>query len=79
MSYFRHSLSNKGVQPDPKNVAAIQELEPPKNRQELETLLGMVNYGAKFTPNLAKTTAPMRNLLKDNSEIVWDCSQDTEF
>ena len=50
-------------------------MEPPKNGQELETLLGMVNYLAKFTPNLAEITAPMRNLymLKKNSEFVWDC------
>ena len=77
--FFGHILSDKGVQPDPKKVAAIQEMEPPKNRQELETILGMVNYLAKFTPNLAETTAPKRNLLKKNSEFVWDCLQDTAF
>ena len=73
VSYFGHILSDKGVQTDPKKVAAIQEMEPPKNRQELEALLGMVNYLAKFTPNLAETTAPKRNLLKKYSEFVWDC------
>ena len=39
----------------------------------------MVNYLAKFTPNLAETTAPMRNLLKKDSEFVWDCVQETAF
>jgi len=38
-----------------------------------------VNYLAKFTPNLAETTASVRNLLKKNSEFVWDCSQDIAF
>ena len=47
VSYFGHVLSDKGVQPDPKKIAAIQEMEPPRNKQELETLLGMVNYLAK--------------------------------
>ena len=79
VSYFGHVLSDEGVQPDPKKVAAIQEMEPPRNKQELETLLGMVNYLAKFTPNLAETTAPMRNLLKKDSEFIWDCAQDTAF
>ena len=46
-------------------------MEPPRNKQELETLRGMVNYLAKFTPNLAETTAPMRSL--------WDCAQETAF
>lgn len=39
----------------------------------------MVNYLAKFTPNLAETTASMRNLLKKNSEFAEDCSQDIAF
>ena len=79
VSYFAHVLSDKGVQPDPTKIAAIQEMEPPSNKQELETLLGMVNYLAKFTPNLAETTAPMRSLLKRDSEFVWDCTQQTAF
>ena len=79
MSYFGHVLSDKGVQPDPKKIAAIQEMEPPRNKRELETLLGMVNYLAKFTPNLAETTAPMRSLLNKDSEFVWDCAQQTAF
>ena len=70
-------LSEKGVHPDPKKIAAIQEIVPPRNKQELETLLRMVNYLAKFTPNLAETTAPMRSLLKNDSEFVWDCAQQT--
>ena len=79
VSYFGHVLSDKGVRPDPKKIAAIQEMEPPRNKKELETLLGMVNYLAKFTPNLAETTAPMRSLLKKDSEFVWDCAQQTAF
>ena len=36
-----------------------------------------MNYFAKVTPNLAETTAPMRSLLKKDSEFVWDCIQQT--
>jgi len=64
VSYFGHVLSDKGVQPDLRKTAVIQAMEPPRNRQDLETLLGMVNYLAKSTPNLAETTTPMRSLLK---------------
>ena len=67
------------MQPDPKKIAAIQEMEPPRKKQELETLLGMVNYLAKFTTNLAETTAPMRNLLKKDSEFVRDYAEQTAF
>ena len=40
VSYFGHTLSDKGVQPDPKKVAAIQEMEPPKSRQNLRPYSG---------------------------------------
>jgi len=79
VSYFGLIISDKGVRPDPKKVATIQGMEPPKYSPELKTLLGMVNYMAKFTPNLAETTAPRRNVLKKDSEFLWDCSQDTAF
>jgi len=35
VSFFGHELSDQGVQPDPKKIAAIQEMEPPRNKQEL--------------------------------------------
>ena len=31
-------------------------MEPPKNKKELETILGMINYMSKFLPNLAAVT-----------------------
>lgn len=49
VSYFGHVPSDKGVQPNPKITAAIQDIEPPKSKSELETLLSMVNYLAKLT------------------------------
>ena len=79
VSCFDHELSDKRVQPDLKKIAAIQEMEPPRNRQELETLLAMVNYLAKFTPNVAEPTSPMRSLLKKDSEFAWECAQKTAF
>ncbi|KAI4881888.1 hypothetical protein NFI96_006947, partial [Prochilodus magdalenae] len=43
VSYFGHKLTANGLEPDPLKVKA-----------ELETILGMVNYLAKFAPNLAE-------------------------
>ena len=60
VSYFGHVLSDKGAKPDPTKIAAIQDMEPPKNKSEFQTLLDKVHYLAKFTPNLAEATVPMR-------------------
>ncbi|KAL0158769.1 hypothetical protein M9458_046845, partial [Cirrhinus mrigala] len=43
VSYFGHRLSGEGISPDPQ-----------KSKPELETILGMVNYLARFTPHLSE-------------------------
>lgn len=54
-------------------------MQPPKNRSELETVLGMITYLEKFAPSLSEVTAPMRMLLSSRSEFVWDAAQDEAF
>lgn len=79
VDYFGHIISGQGLKPDPKKVKAISEMQPPKNRSELETVLGMITYLAKFAPSLSEVTAPMRMLLSSKSEFVWDAAQDEAF
>ena len=79
VSYFGHRLSADGIKPDPAKVAAIKMMEPPKSRAELETVLGMVNYLAKFAPSLSEINAPLRQLLKQSNEFLWDTQHDAAF
>lgn len=57
VSCFGHRLSCEGISPDPQKVKAIQEMQPPQSMPELETLLGMVNYLARFTPHFSEVNA----------------------
>ena len=41
----------------------------PPNKKELQRFLGMVNYLAKFIPNLSDHTAPLRSLLE--KDTIW--------
>ena len=60
--FFGMIYTPSGVKPDPEKVGAIQNIDPPKDKKELHTFLGMVNYLAPFMPNLASHTAPLREL-----------------
>lgn len=42
--YFGHRLTQNGIKSDQKKIEAIKEMEPPQNKSELETMLGMINY-----------------------------------
>lgn len=79
VSYFGHTLSQEGIKPDPKKVNAIREMQPPRNKAELWTVLGMVNCFARFAPHLSEINTPLRQLLKHDSEFVWDAVHDRAF
>ena len=79
VKYFGHTLTAKGLEPDPDKVSAIHAMKPPTNKSELETLLGMVTYLAKFAPNLSEITSPLRSLLTKDVLFVWDKEQQESF
>lgn len=79
VSYFGHLISKDGVKPDPAKIRAVRDMKPPKDKGELETILGMVNYLSKFAPMLSDINAPLRQLLKESSEFVWDAQHDRAF
>ena len=58
VQYFGHLLTADGLKPDPAKVAAIQDMPPPTNKNELQTILGMVNYLSRFAPNLSEAHNP---------------------
>ena len=60
INYFGHTLTKKGLKPDMKKIQGIKPLAVPRNKQELQSLLGMFNYLGKFIPNLS---AKMQDLL----------------
>ena len=73
---FGHIFTSEGLKPDPTKLAAITPMEPPNNKAELAAILGMVNYLSRFAPKLAAIAATMRDLMKKDSEFVWDAQQD---
>ncbi|XP_046593873.1 uncharacterized protein K02A2.6-like [Neodiprion lecontei] len=57
-------VSEKVLEIDPEKVKAIKRLQKPKNKTQLQRLLGMVTYLNKFIPNMSELTDSLRNLLK---------------
>lgn len=79
VSYFGHLITKDGVKPDPAKITAVRDMEPPRDKGELETILGMVNYLSKFAPMLSDINAPLRQLLKESNEFIWDAQHDKAF
>ena len=77
--FFGHLITDKGLKADPSKVQAILDLEIPDSRAKLESLLGVIGYLSKFAKNLSEVTAPLRSLLKQENEFVWDQPQNLAF
>ena len=79
VKYMGHLISKDGLKTDTQKVESIQQMERPTNKKKLQQFLGMVNYLAKFIPNLTNKTAPLRILLEKDVEWFWEDEQQKSF
>ena len=79
IEYFVRVITPQGVQPCPQKVKAITALAAPTDMQELQSLLGTVNFMSTFVPNLTKKIHPMRILLNLDSYFVWTSDMQKEL
>lgn len=71
IKFLGHVFNENGVKPDEDQVKAIMQLAEPKNKKELQRILGMINYLREFIPNMADLTSSFRQLLKNNVVFYW--------
>ena len=57
----------------------MQDMTQPYNTKELKTFLGFIQYLAKFLPNMAEVSAPLRKLLEKNTAWHWEKQQEDSF
>ncbi|KAF4647059.1 hypothetical protein FOL47_005145, partial [Perkinsus chesapeaki] len=74
-------LSPEGWQPEPAAVAALQSLPRPVNKQQLQSVLGSINYlrAAYDQGELQVNLAPLQDLLGKNKPYRWTELHDTAF
>ena len=77
--YLGHTISEKGLKPSPAKIRAITEVSQPTNVTQLKAFLGLVNYYAKFLPDLATKLAPLYQLLKQDTQWEWLDQQEQSF
>ena len=78
VKFYGNMLTVDGLQPDKTKKRAILNMSPPTNKQELRSLMGMVNYLTRFIPNTSALLEPLR-LLKDNAHFNWESAQDASL
>ncbi|GFN76539.1 Pol polyprotein [Plakobranchus ocellatus] len=79
IKFLRHTIDSHEIRADPQKIEAIVEFPVPTNITELQRFLGVVNQLAKFSPELASQTEPLRQLLKRDSLWSWGHPQEQSF
>ncbi|GFR97877.1 retrovirus-related Pol polyprotein from transposon opus [Elysia marginata] len=58
ISFMGHIFSQNGISTDPKKVEAIVRMPSPTNTKEVRRIMGMVQYLARYIPNLTNIMHP---------------------
>ena len=83
LEYLGHVVSSKGIETNPKKIAAILNWPQPQNITQVRSFLGFCNYYRKFIGGYAQVARPLYQLLtgenakKKTNEIEWteQCEQ----
>ena len=76
IKFMGHLITDDGVKADESKVEAILNMPAPTDVHGVKRLCGMIQYLAKFLPNLAGELQPIRELTK--KDAVWNWSDSCE-
>ena len=81
LEFMDHVLSARGIGPADVKVKAVVEAREPKNAAKviIRSFLRLVNFTARFIPDLSTVSAPLRQLTKNGEPFVWDQEQQQSF
>lgn len=76
VEFLGYRISENGIRQTGERIAAILALKPPKSKEELQSLLGLITYVSRFIPHLATLTEPLRRLLVKDMPFLWKSIHD---
>ena len=69
--FLGFQISNEGLSPSSKHIAALREYQPPTTRKQVRRFLGLVNFFRKFIPDRSKLLLPLLKLTRKNTPYQW--------
>ena len=79
LEFLGHHLSREGVKIFKSRIAAMELMSEPTSTVAVKSVLGLITYCAKFIPELATLTYPLRVLLKKGQIFYWNEEQRKAF
>jgi len=71
VNYSRHVVSKEGIIVDIEKIKTIMEWAPPKNVDEVRSLMGLVAYYRRFIRKFSHIAYPMTSLQRKCNKFEW--------
>jgi hypothetical protein len=68
---LRHIVSKDGVKIDPQRVEAIKFISLLRNKKEIRSFPGKINFLRIFIPNFFEVVKYLNGMLKRDNEVKW--------
>ena len=73
LEYLGYLISKQGIQPIPKKIQGILDIDVPKNRKQLRRFVGMINYYRDMWIRRSELLAPLTDLCgKTSKKFEWN-------
>ena len=76
--YLGHRVGRDGIKPEESKVLAIQRMERPKIKKDIQTVLGMTGYYRCFIQEYATIAKPLTNSTRKGEPNIVNWTEDTE-
>ena len=66
-----HIIDDQGIHPDSDKLARIREWRTPRNYNDIQRFVGLVNYIGAFLPDITTYTGPLMAMTQNGTPFYW--------
>jgi hypothetical protein len=72
-AFVGHVVGSGLIEPDPRKIVTVADVQPPTNKKEVRRLIGFFSYFRNFIPSFAETARVLTDLTQKNvpNKIPW--------
>src|SRR3984885_5176657 len=78
IDFLGHTLSEGQITPKAESIDKIMDMPRPRNKKQVRSFVGAINYFRKFIPNSAELMKPLTELTKKSAKLQVEWNEELE-
>ena len=71
VKFLGHIVSANGIKIDPERVKEILKISIPRNKKEIQSFIGKINFLRWFIPKFVEIVKQITKMIRKNQEVKW--------